>query len=1352
MVPSSSYSQAKHYKLPIQYNQTSNTWTIAQPISDTGAYGSNNIDLDIKVNNGTASLRLRRASGSTAGTAYVTIKQEGVGSDSFTASTSTSSVSAPTSYYSSTALTQVGGNVGIGTTNPGAKLDVAGGFLALDNGDYAATRGIRFRNTADTTTPNGGGLYEANNNIVYLQAGSANSIRIRDSSNNDKVYFDTSGGNVGIGTASPRQMLSVNGQVEGTRFVDYDNTSGTYYVDPASTNISAVLNSTVGIGLTNPLGLLNVDGAYTGKALAIFNQNGGNQAVLTASISGSTKFLVDNTGNVGIGSTSPFFKLDVAGSANTMARIFSSSGTAFNAADSAIDTTPGLLFHSAQVSGVGVVSAIIANGNTSGNYSSSLAFFTKDSTGDPVQRMVIDKVGNVGIGSTNPDAKLRVVTTADAPASIYASGPNPSLALNNTNDSITTGLYRFTSTANSLQLSQNTAAGGDFSTNNIIMTALNGGNVGIGSTSPVAKLDVNGTALFSGNVGINTTSAAYRQFVVYANNSNTNTSNMDIRQDGAGDAWMNFSLGSAGTSYSLGVNNSTSDDFMIGYNTSGPTGLSTNTRFSIASNGNVGIGTTSMIGKLHVRGQTIALGAADNTTWQIFTKRTDGANSGSDDCDGGSISESDDNTICFRPGTGTTNSAMKLYQTGDVIFLGTSNPSGNPDVAEQLPVNDASINQGDILVATDSTNVNKNRNIDNVLGTKSSQPYQSGMIGAVSTNPSVLLGLENSMSLDIHNNRVINGDMRAMVIAGRIPLKVSTINGSIHAGDLITSSSIPGVGMKATRSGYVIGRALQDFDGTTPGHAEPIACPAGTPSQISCAKIIVLLNMMWINPEIQLAESGNLNISGFNEGSFTAWVGQYQFQNKGGFAEAIIAKLTAGIVKTQQLVVNGSATFLGTIQAQTINASSLAVNSISIAGQSLHDYILAVVQNAGIGNGSTLTSPVAQISTGVISPLSEDATQTVKVKGNVHIEKTASASGDLTVDGQISAQDASIAGTLRAGHIIADTIDGLDARIASIAATNITASSAAITNITNVYNIASGSGTASGSGYLAGGQLPPNFVSDSLYTGVANIASLAADLAYVPSFSADRVSVSEGLMVFGATSLSDTSITGQLSVDGSLILSENSINVLGSTFNIQPLRQGNVAFEGGLVAIDTDGNLTVAGNAVFASDVTIGGRLAANIISPVPTSDLIIELPGDGTDTTRLAVDRPGITVKNGSGSAVLKITDVGDIIASGAALASQFQVARGVSADTSVTQTVATASAGTATIKAGQYERTVLSPYVTDKSLVYITPLTDTSGITPFVARQTAEDKENNIKGSFTVRIPVLQTKDVKVNWWIIN
>ena len=37
-------------------------------------------------------------------------------------------------------------------------------------------------------------------------------------------------------------------------------------------------------------------------------------------------------------------------------------------------------------------------------------------------------------------------------------------------------------------------------------------------------------------------------------------------------------------------------------------------------------------------------------------------------------------------------------------------------------------------------------------------------------------------------------------------------NGPIAAGDPLTSSSVPGVAMKATASGYVIGKALESFD------------------------------------------------------------------------------------------------------------------------------------------------------------------------------------------------------------------------------------------------------------------------------------------------------------------------------------------------------------------------------------------------------------------------------------------------------------------------------------------------------------------------------------------------------------
>lgn len=48
-------------------------------------------------------------------------------------------------------------------------------------------------------------------------------------------------------------------------------------------------------------------------------------------------------------------------------------------------------------------------------------------------------------------------------------------------------------------------------------------------------------------------------------------------------------------------------------------------------------------------------------------------------------------------------------------------------------------------------------------------------------------------------------------------MKVSTKNGDILPGDYITTSDIPGVGMKATEAGRVIGKALTGLSGSGEG-------------------------------------------------------------------------------------------------------------------------------------------------------------------------------------------------------------------------------------------------------------------------------------------------------------------------------------------------------------------------------------------------------------------------------------------------------------------------------------------------------------------------------------------------------
>jgi len=56
-----------------------------------------------------------------------------------------------------------------------------------------------------------------------------------------------------------------------------------------------------------------------------------------------------------------------------------------------------------------------------------------------------------------------------------------------------------------------------------------------------------------------------------------------------------------------------------------------------------------------------------------------------------------------------------------------------------------------------------------------------------------------------------------VVSAGKVLMRVITTNGKIKRGDLLTSSTTPGVGMKAIDSGFIVGSALEDYSSNKPG-------------------------------------------------------------------------------------------------------------------------------------------------------------------------------------------------------------------------------------------------------------------------------------------------------------------------------------------------------------------------------------------------------------------------------------------------------------------------------------------------------------------------------------------------------
>lgn len=147
----------------------------------------------------------------------------------------------------------------------------------------------------------------------------------------------------------------------------------------------------------------------------------------------------------------------------------------------------------------------------------------------------------------------------------------------------------------------------------------------------------------------------------------------------------------------------------------------------------------------------------------------------------------------------------RIDRTGKGFFNGGTQSSG-ADVAEAFEVTGdrAMYEPGDILVIATTAD----RTVE-----RSAEPYSPLVAGVYATKPGVLLterGVDESLD-----------DMVPMGVVGVIPTKVSTENGSIHRGDLLVTSSTAGHAMRGDRDriepGMVIGKALQDYDGSQPG-------------------------------------------------------------------------------------------------------------------------------------------------------------------------------------------------------------------------------------------------------------------------------------------------------------------------------------------------------------------------------------------------------------------------------------------------------------------------------------------------------------------------------------------------------
>ncbi len=423
------------------------------------------------------------------------------------------------------------GNVGIGTTAPTHALSFGAGAT-----------GIALYNTADQTTNFERGYAKWASNVFQIGAeaggtGVRRPVEITSNSGNHTLRWTTADilqdyyqGGVRGGINMQANVILVPASGYGGGVQNLSNTD-TYFDLIASTSVVRTHRIRAGIKGNNTgsghnlsveggQGSIATTGGAGGNLLLVGgagagtgDNNGGNVyidsgAPANAGIAGNI-ILGGTRGNVGIGTTSPSGKLSVAGiirtdytSNNTTAEV--NNGIVFGPVGG---TAGAYMSYGGDGSTSNALRGMVFSHDDYGPYPFNWGKHTpnvalKSDGTNFTSQMVLTNAGNLGIGTTSPGDLLSIEKNQAANSSIRVTNTDSagfsSILLNATHGGSTGGALQWNNAGggagNNLFLYTAGAKPLYFGTDGAIrMTILpTSGNVGVGTTAPAYKLDVNG--------------------------------------------------------------------------------------------------------------------------------------------------------------------------------------------------------------------------------------------------------------------------------------------------------------------------------------------------------------------------------------------------------------------------------------------------------------------------------------------------------------------------------------------------------------------------------------------------------------------------------------------------------------------------------------------------------------------------------------------------------------------------------------------------------------------------------------------------------------------------------------------
>jgi len=423
------------------------------------------------------------------------------------------------------------GSVGIGTTSPVTKLEVAGS----NNSTWSVTASIT-GTTMDVTAVSSGTI--AVGDLVFGSGLLQPYTRV--------TAFGTGTGGVGSYTVSVSQTAS-SGTVLGSS--TYANT----LIRITDTDTSQAINQPAG-GLQFFTSDSSAPTAGVGAYVVAIAEDSTPDIALVfgtrddagGGVDANERMRIDSSGNVGIGTGNPNANLEILNASNATLRI-----TAGNTASSIIqlgDTDDGN------------VGEIIYSHSTN-----SMAFDTND-----VERMRIDSSGNLGIGTSSPSNNLEVLSSSNPIIGLTSTASNLYCYYGMTAGTVGAQLFTFGQSYSAVYPAGCTALANN--TYGIILNATNASGILRFQTNDTERARINSSGYFKAS-----DSGAY-----------LNGTYHEMLQTGANNiAYFSNTNATAGNNYGINISYRNADPNGTGNHFIYCEGNSTTQRMSVRSNGGI---------------------------------------------------------------------------------------------------------------------------------------------------------------------------------------------------------------------------------------------------------------------------------------------------------------------------------------------------------------------------------------------------------------------------------------------------------------------------------------------------------------------------------------------------------------------------------------------------------------------------------------------------------------------------------------------------------------------------------------------------------------------------------------------